>query len=527
MSLLKSASTVSLFTLASRVTGLVRDLIINATFGAGALTDAYVAAFRIPNMFRRFFAEGAFSQAFVPVLGQTRTQQGDDATRMLVDRAATVLVWALLVTCALGVAGATALVWAMASGLREKPGSFDVAVVMTRWMFPYLGLISVAGLASGVLNTWRKFAVPAASPVLLNLAMIAAALWGTPALERWGVQPIYSLAGGVLLGGILQMGVQLWALRRIGMLPRLAWRLTAVRQAWADSGTQAILRMMLPALLGVGVAQISLIINSTLASYFQAGAMTWIFNADRLMEFPTALLGVALGVVLMPHLSAAKAQGNMQKYSDLLDSGLRLVVVLSVPCAMALLTFSEPLVAVVFHYGKFTAADVHATAAALTGYGVGLLGLVAVKVLAPGYYAAQDTRTPVRIAIVVLLVTQVFNAIFIPLFQHAALTLSIGLGAMVNALWLAWGLRRRGAFVPQPGWGLFLLQVGAASAALGVLLVQAAVRLPWLDVAGAGRLWRVAQMGTVLALSAAVYFAALWLVGLRWRALLRQPERAP
>ncbi len=522
MSLFKSASTVSLFTLASRVTGLVRDLIINATFGAGALTDAYVAAFRIPNMFRRFFAEGAFGQAFVPVLGQTRAQQGDAATKLLVDRTATVLVWSLLLTCALGVAGATALVWAMASGLQAKPGSFDAAVVMTRWMFPYLGLISLAGMASGVLNTWRKFAVPAASPVLLNVAMITAALAGAPALGRLGIEPIYSLAGGVLLGGVLQMGVQFAALQRIGMLPRLAWRPAQVRQAWADSGTQAILRMMLPSLLGVGVAQISLIINSTLASYFQAGAMTWIFNADRLMEFPTAMLGVALGVVLMPHLSAAKAEADMQKYSDLLDSGLRLVVALSLPCAVALLVFSEPLVAVIFHYGKFSALDVRATAAALTGYGVGLVGLVAIKVLAPGYYASQDSRTPVRIALVVLVVTQVFNALFIPLFQHAALTLSIGLGAVVNALWLAWGLHRRGAYAPRPGWGVFAARVAVASAALGVLLAVAAQQLPWLVLDGqSARYWRVAQMLGVLGASAAVYFGALWVLGLRWRPLLR------
>jgi putative peptidoglycan lipid II flippase len=520
VSLFKSASTVSLFTLASRVTGLVRDLLINAMFGASALTDAYVAAFRIPNMFRRLFAEGAFSQAFVPVLGKTRTQEGDAATRDLVTRVATVLTWTLLLTCVLGVLAAPVLVWAMASGLRDKAGSFDAAVVMTRWMFPYLALISLAGMAGGVLNTWRKFALPAAAPVLLNVAMIAAALWGAPWFGQIGIEPIYALAGGVIVGGILQLGLQLPSLYRLGMLPRIGLTWQAVRQAWRDPATQNVARLMLPSLLGVGVAQLSLLINSTIASHLATGSMTWIFNADRLMEFPTAMLGVALGVVLMPHLSAARASADTQRYSDLLDGGLRLVVLLAAPCSVALLAFSLPLVATVFHYGKFSALDVQATALALTGYGVGLLGLVAVKVLAPGYYASQDVRTPVRIAVVVLLVTQLLNVVLVPVFQHAALTLSIGLGALLNAAWLWWGLRRRGTFKAKPGWGVFVLQVAAASALLALFLSWARLNLPWLEPVAGNKWLRAGHMGLVLAASGTIYFSVLWASGLKLRALV-------
>ena len=261
VSLFKSASIVSGLTLVSRITGLMRELLIASTFGASALTDAFNVAFRIPNLFRRLFAEGAFSQAFVPVLAASRQQQGDEATHGLINQVATLLIWALLLTCAIGVVGAPWLVWAMASGLKQSPQGFEVAVVMTRFMFPYIAFMSLVALAAGVLNTWKRFAVPAATPVLLNVSMIAAAWWGGPWFSTFGVPPIYALAVGVMLGGVAQLGVQLMALRRLGMLPRvgLSWR--AVRNAWSGEGPKRILQLMAPALLGVSVAQISLLIT--------------------------------------------------------------------------------------------------------------------------------------------------------------------------------------------------------------------------------------------------------------------------
>jgi putative peptidoglycan lipid II flippase len=435
-----------------------------------------------------------------------------------VDRVATVLFWVLLLTCVLGVLASPALVWAMASGLQQDARGFDVAVFMTRWMFPYLGLISLAGMAGGVLNTWRKFAVPAASPVLLNLSMIAAAWWLAPWFGRLGIEPIYALGGGVMLGGVLQLGVQLPALRRIGMLPRIGMSRQALRLAWSDPATQRVAKLMVPALLGVGVAQISLLINTQIASHLVTRSVTWLSNADRLMEFPTAMLGVALGVVLMPRLSAARAANDPQEYSAMLDWGLRLVVLLAVPCAVALLTFSLPLVATIFHYGAYTDVDARQTSLALTGYGVGLLGLVAIKVLAPGYYASQDIRTPVRIAVMVLVLTQVMNIALVPLFQHAGLALSIGLGALVNALWLLIGLRRRGSFRPQPGWAVFALQVVAASALLAVFLMWAASSFDW---TGGSKIERIGRMSLILCGCGLLYFTALWAAGLKLRQLLR------
>ena len=518
MSLFKAASTVSLLTLASRITGLVRELLIAATFGASAMTDAFNVAFRIPNLFRRFFAEGAFSQAFVPVLAAARTQQGEEKTRQLIDHVATVLAWALLGLSVIGVALAPALVWVLASGLGQ---GFEAAVVMTRWMFPYIAFMSLVALCAGVLNTWKRFAVPAATPVLLNVAMIASAWLGAPWLAGRGVEPIYALGGGVLLGGVLQLGVQLLALKKLGLMPRFGLSWTAIKTAWADPGTKNITRLMLPALLGVSVAHISTIINTQIASHLAPGSVSWLTYADRLMEFPTALLGVAIGVVLMPQLASAKAANDTARYSAMLDWGLRIVVLLTVPCALALLTFAKPLVAVLYHYGAFTDRDVVQTSTALVGYGAGLLGLVAIKVLAPGYYASQDIRTPVKIAIAVLVITQLLNLLFVPVFAHAGLALAIGIGALINALWLLIGLLRRGSYQPLPGWGVFALQVTAAAALMTVFLMWATGAWDWTRLQGQPVL-RITLLAALVLGAALIYLGSAWAAGLRFRQFLRR-----
>ena len=521
VSLLKAASTVSLLTLLSRITGLMSQLLMASIFGATALTDAFQVAFRIPNLFRRLFAEGAFSQAFVPVLGTTRTQQGEEATHKLIAAVATALAWVLLLTCIAGVLGAPLLVWALASGLRQSAAAYDAAVLMTRWMFPYIGFMSMVALSAGILNTWKHFAVPAASPVLLNLCMIVAALWGAPLLQARGIEPIFAMAGGVMLGGVLQLAVQVPALKRLGLLPHIGVTWRAVHAAWSDPGVRRVLSLMGPAVLGVGVAQISLMINTRIASYLAAGSVTWLFYADRLMEFPTALLGVALGVVLTPQLTAAKAAGDADKYSAMLDWGLRIVVLLAVPCAVALLTFATPLVATLFHYGKLTDGDVGKIALALSGYGAGLVGLVAIKVLAPGYYASQDVRTPVKIAIVVLVITQLLNIVLVKWLNHAGLALSFGLGALVNALWLLVGLLRRGSYKPQPGWGKFVLQVVAASALMAVLLLWGAEHFDWIAMRG-HTLQRVGLLAGLIGAAAVVYFGVLMVAGFKLRQVLRR-----
>ncbi len=521
VSLFKSASVVSLLTLVSRIAGLVRELLIASTFGANAMTDAFNVAFRIPNLFRRFFAEGAFSQAFVPVLAASKAQYGGAATRLLIDQTATVLAWVLLGVSIIGVAASPALVWAMASGLQQDPRSFEVAVVMTRWMFPYIAFMSLVALAAGILNTWRHFAVPAATPVLLNLCMIAAAWLGAPWFKTLGLEPIYALAGGVLLGGVLQLVVQILALKQLGFTPHIALRWGALLSAWADPGTKRILKLMGPALLGVGVAHVSMLINTQIASHLAPGSVSWITYADRLMEFPTALLGVAMGVVLMPQLALARAAGDTAKYSAMLDWGLRLVLLLALPCALALLVFPKPLVAVLYHYGAMTDFDVQKITYALMGWAVGLIGIVAIKVLAPGYYANQDTRTPVRVAIMVLVITQLLNIALVPLFAHAALTLSIGIGALINALWLLLGLLKRGSYKPEPEWGVFVLQVFTACALLTLFLFWANGAFDWIALRGEA-FKRIGLLAGILSVSAAIYFVALRVLGLSLRQFVRR-----
>jgi putative peptidoglycan lipid II flippase len=521
VSLFKSASTVSLFTLLSRVTGLARELLIASSFGASAMTDAFNVAFRIPNLFRRLFAEGAFSQAFVPVLAASKAKNGETATHLLISQVATLLSWVLLLTCVIGVAAAPLLVWAMASGLQQAPEGYAAAVVMTRWMFPYIGFMSMVALSSGVLNTWRHFAVPAVTPVLLNMAMIGAAWLGVPWFRTLGIEPVYALSAGVMLGGMLQLGVQIPALKRLHLLPRIGMSWAAVQLAWADPASKSIARLMVPALLGVSVAQISLLINTQIASHLAPGSVSWLTYADRLMEFPTAMLGVAIGVVLTPQLAAARGAGDAAKYSAMLDWGLRIVVLLSLPSAVALLTFGEPLVATLYHYGAFTAHDVQQTTGALMGYGAGLLGLVAIKVLAPGFYASQDIKTPVKIAVMVLVITQFLNLLLVPYFQHAGLALAIGIGALINALFLLVGLIKRGSYSPAPGWLLFGLQVFAASALLAVFLLWAAASVSWTDLK-AVYFQRMGLMALVLSVSAAIYFGVLWVSGLKLRELLRR-----
>ena len=520
MSLLKSASTVSLLTLASRVTGLARDLIMASMFGANALTDAFNVAFRIPNLFRRLFAEGAFSQAFVPVLATTKTQDGEVRTRELITNVATVLFWVLLLTCVLGVAGAPVLVWLLASGF-ESGHAHEAAVLMTRWMFPYIGFMSMVALCAGVLNTWKRFAVPAATPVLLNVCMIAAALLLAPWFSARGVEPIYAMAAGVMLGGVLQLAVQLPALKKLGLMPRIGMTPAAIRAAWSDGGVRRILTLMAPALLGVGVAQVSLMINTQIASYLTPGSVTWLFYADRLMEFPTALLGVALGVVLTPKLASAKAAGDSKSYSGMLDWGLRLVVLLAVPCGVGLLAFADPLVSTLFHRGALNNNDVNQIALALMGYGVGLLGLVAIKVLAPGYFASQDMKTPVKIAVAVLVLTQILNVVLVPWIAHAGLALSIGLAALVNASWLLIGLLRRGAYQPAPGWLRFALQVLAAALLLAAFLMWGAQHWNW-QAMRAQEWQRIALLAVMLLGAAVVYFGTLLLSGVKLRSLLRR-----
>ena len=507
MNLHKTLATIFGMTMLSRITGLIRDVLISRAFGASGFTDAYFVAFRIPNLLRRLFAEGAFAQAFVPILAEYKNQRGNEATKEMADHVATILVWALVGTCLLGIALAPGIVYLMATGLKQNPAVFDVTVNMTRIMFPYIGFMSFVVLAGGILNTWREFRIPAFTPVLLNLSFIAASLFVAPFMA----QPIYALAFAVFFGGVLQMAIQIPALIRIGMLPRIRFD---PRIALKDSGVRRVLKQMAPATFAVSVAQISLVINTNIASHLELGSVSWLSFADRLMEFPTALLGVALGTVLLPSLSKAHADGDPAEYSALLDWGLRLTFLLALPAAVGLATLSEPLTATLFHYGKFDARAVMMTSQALIAYGVGLIGLIVVKILAPGFYAKQDIRTPVKIAIGVLIATQIMNYLFVPIFALAGLALSIGLGACLNAGFLYWGLRRRGIFTPRPGWQMFLLKLAGALCLMGGTALWLAAQFDWITLQ-AHPAYRAGALTATLVACAIIYFGALVAMGFR------------
>ncbi|WP_323011338.1 murein biosynthesis integral membrane protein MurJ [Castellaniella sp.] len=509
MGLMRSAATISGLTLFSRVTGMLRDVLIASVYGAGPLTDAFWVAFRIPNLLRRLFAEGAFSQAFVPILGEIRQRDSHEHLRRLLDRVALLLFVILCAVTLVGMVGAGWVVTAMASGMRTaaRADEFHEAIWMTRLMFPYIICMSLVAFASGVLNTFSRFAIPAFTPVLLNLSMIGASLLLTKHLQ----QPIHALAIGVLIGGVLQLLVQWAALGRLGLLPRYG---QGLRAAWQDPIVHRIMRQMLPAILGVSVAQLSLLINTNIATWLTPGSVTWLSFADRLMEFPTALLGVALGTVLLPSLSAAHASDDHRAYNALLDWGLRLVLLLGLPAALGMAMLSDGLVATLFNYGAFSATDVAQTRLAVTAYAAGLLGLLAIKILAPGFYAKQDIRTPVRIAIAVLIFTQLMNLALVPWLAHAGLALSIGLGASVNALVLVVLLRRRQLYTPLPGWPRFTLKLLPALAALGAVLYWANLQLDWIAL-GTHPAQRVAWLMGVLVACILAYFSTLFLFGFR------------
>lgn len=509
MNLHKTLATVSGMTMLSRVTGLVRELLIARAFGASAYTDAFFVAFRIPNLLRRLFAEGAFSQAFVPILAEYKNQKGEAASKGLIDAVATVLLWALLLTVLLGVLAAPLIVLFIATGLRSEPGAFNASITMTRIMFPYIGFMAFVALAGGILNTWRRFQVPAFTPVLLNLAFIAAALFVAPHMA----QPVYGLALAVVVGGVLQVAIQIPALRKIGMLPRVRLNL---RAAYAEPGVKRVLKQMGPAVFGVSVAQLSLIINTNIASHLESGSVSWLSYADRLMEFPTALLGVALGTILLPSLSKANSTGDQAEYSALLDWGLRLTFLLALPAAIGLAALSEALTATLFHYGKFDAQSVAMTGRALIAYGVGLIGLILVKILAPGFYAKQDIKTPVKIAVGVLIATQLMNVLFVPWIAHAGLALSIGLGACINAGLLFWGLKRRAIYVAQRGWPVFFAKLVAALLVLGAVAWWSGRQFDWLAMQSTPLL-RVGALALVIGACMLAYFGMLGALGFRPR----------
>ena len=509
MNLLRALVTVSGLTLVSRILGYARDFFIARAFGAGLATDAFFVAFRIPNLLRRLFAEGAFSQAFVPVLAEYRNRQTPEETKTLIDGVATVLFLALVAAALVGIVAAPLVVYISAPGFAADAGKFELTVKMLRITFPYIAFISLVAFSAGVLNTWNRFSVPAITPAFLNVSFIAGAAFFADRFDP----PIVVLAWAVFVGGVLQLALQVPFLYRMGLLPR--WRLD-----WSHPGVRRILKLMAPAAFGVSISQVSLLINTIFASFLVSGSVSWLYYADRLMEFPAGMLGAALGTILLPSLSKYHAAADHGEYAKLLDWGLRLTVLLAVPAAAALAVLAIPLIAALFHYGRFTPEDAWMTQRAVVAYSIGLIGMILVKILAPGFYARQNIKTPVKIGILTLALTQLMNLAFIIPLRHAGLALAIGLGACLNAALLYRGLRANGSYTPQPGWAVFLLKIGTAVAIMAVALFFTMGDASWWLAAAAQR--KLPALLGLVALGTAVYGGCLLALGFRPRDFSRR-----
>jgi putative peptidoglycan lipid II flippase len=513
MNLLKALATIGSMTFMSRILGFVRDTLIARIFGAGMLTDAFFVAFKIPNLLRRISAEGAFSQAFVPILAEYKNKRTHEETHDLINHVATLMGLFLVAISILGMLAAPWVVQVSAPGFMADQTKFQLTVELLRITFPYIFFISLVSLAGGVLNTYGNFSVPAFTPVWLNVAFIVAALLAAPYFNN----SIHVLAWAVFVGGVLQLLYQIPYLYKVGLVPKISLNLN-------DEGVWRILKLMGPAVFGVSIAQISLLINTIFASLLATGSVSWLYYADRLMEFPTGVLGVALGTILLPSLSKSVADKEDGEYSQLLDWGLRLTFMLALPAAVALAVLSVPLVTGLFHYGKFDAHDVEMTRQALIAYSLGLIGLILVKVLAPAFYSRQNIKTPVKIAIFTLISTQLMNLIFVfgLDLKHAGLALSIGLGACMNAGALYYHLRKANIYQPQAGWVIFISKLVAAVLLMALVLYY---------VAGSHQTWlgytlvpKLMHLLLLLVVGSATYFVALYLMGIRIKDFMRRTK---
>ncbi|MFC1748690.1 murein biosynthesis integral membrane protein MurJ [Pseudomonadota bacterium] len=507
--LVKSTAVVGSMTLLSRVLGFIRDMVVARVFGVGEGTDAFFVAFKIPNFMRRLFAEGAFAQSFVPVLSEYKTQRDHEETKRLVDDVAGRLGALLLLVTVVGVLAAPILIAIFAPGFLDEPEKYALASDMLMLTFPYIFFISLTALAGGILNTYGRFGVPAFTPVLLNLALISCAVWLAPEME----QPIVALAWGVLIAGVAQLLFQFPFLLKLKLLPR-------PRLGGKSEGANKIKTLMLPAIFGSSVAQINLLLDTLIASFLITGSVSWLYFSDRLVEFPLGVLGIALATVILPSLSQQHAAKSPQAFSKTLDWALRWVMLIGTPAMVGLFMLAGPMLATLFQYDAFTEHDVEMSTLSLMAYSVGLQGFILVKVLAPGFFARQDTKTPVKVGIIAMVANMVLNVVLVFPLAHAGLALATSISAFINAGLLYRILRREGVYTPEAGWLKLLLQVMLANVAMGMLLWWGAGDLKtWFAWGGWERAWHLMMW---VAAGGAVYFLALFLVGVNFRMLWKK-----
>lgn len=516
--LVKSTSTVGAMTLISRVLGFVRDVLLAVLFGASAGMDAFLVAFKIPNFLRRLFAEGAFAQSFVPVLSEAReTRSREEVRGVIADVAGTFAAFLLALTV-LGVLLAPWIILVFAPGFADEPDKFELAGDLLRVTFPYLLFIALTALAGAVLNTYGQFALPALAPALLNISLIACALWLAPLFDR----PVMALAIGVFVAGLAQLLLQLPGVWRLGLLARPRW-------AWHSAAVRKVLGLMLPILFGSSVAQLALLLDTILASLLITGSVSWLYYSDRLMEFPLGIFTIAIATVILPSLSRLHARQDTVAFSRTLDWAVQLVLLICLPSALGLFLLAGPLLCTLFQYSAFTPFDVEMSRFSLMAYAFGLIGFSFVKIFAPGYFSRQDSRTPVRIGIIALLAGMAFNISGVTLAlrlewaaPHAVLAIGTSLGAFLNSGLLLRGLVRAGVYRSEVNWSRRVVQFGLANLVLAVVLLSLAPPLDWWFAAEIAQ--RAGRLLMLIGLAALAYFAVLFATGLRPRQLLRAQD---
>ena len=494
--------------MSSRVLGLVRDVVIARLFGSEDAADAFFVAFKIPNFFRRLFAEGAFSQAFVPVLSDYRLQKSHDEVRLFLSRVAGALGGVLLVFVLLAVFASEWVATLFAWGYADEPDKFALTKDMISITFPYLLLISLAGFAGAILNAYDRFAVPAATPVLLNICLIAAALFAT----QWFEEPVFALAWGVFVAGLLQLLFQLPFLAKMHLLPVPTWN-------WSDSGVRRVLKLMGPAMFGVSVSQINLLLDTLIATFLVSGSVSWLYYSDRLMELPLGVFGIAVATIILPRLSRHYSAQRTEDFSATLDWAIKMILIIAVPAAIALVLIAKPILSTLFLYGAMTPEDINMASFSLAAYGLGLLAFMLIKILAPGFYSRQDTRTPVRIGIIAMVTNMLLNVAFVlPLYYwynigHVGLALATSVSAWINALLLLRTLRKNSIYLPCPGWLKFFGQLLIANLLLVVALIASNYYWThWYEWGLLDRSWRllIACLGGL-----SIYTLGLFVTGLR------------
>lgn len=494
-------------TMLSRIFGFVRDMVSASIFGAAAGFDAFSVAFRIPNFMRRLFAEGSFSQAFVPVLSEYQKQKSHDEVQRFINAMSGTLGVSLIMVTLLGMIFAPWIIRLFAPGFVTHGDRFDLAVTMLRINFPYLLLISLTAFSGAILNTYSRFAIAAFTPIILNLCMIAAALWLSPHFTK----PIIALSWGVCLAGFLQLFFQLPFLRQLHLFPRPIIR-------FQDPGVRRVLKLMVPALFGVSVGQVNLLVDTLFASLLTVGSVSWLYYSDRLMEFPLGVFGVAISTVILPHLSRHNATQSTEDYSLTLDWALRAVLFVGIPAGIFMAIIAGPMISTLFQHGQFDAYDVLMTRKSLSAFAIGITPFMLVKILAAGFYAKQEMRLPVKIGVVAMITNTILNILLIHSLAHAGIALATSLASIVNAGLLFYYLRRDNHYSPRSGWLVFFMRIVCANAVIAIGLWYGAGDIQtWITQP---ILWRVTHLSILFAASVGAYFAVLWLAGMRIHHLL-------